>query len=773
MSREVRDWTGQVFSKMYCMKRLLVFSILLSFLAMTVCPGAAAQDRKLVTGRIINKKTGKPFGKNDIVVTIYAFDTEAQAEDALKILNDGNGVITDALEFMPPDISGYYQGVVAETGAIIFKPDLAPGILERVRSRSEIDVMIDVGEILTASTKTATASGIRALEEETSVDGNYLNALYTFRVPAFVGRRNARMILQPFFIDGNTGDTLSCLRPWVFDGTQYSLTQERRMGYDPSNDPLVEYRRSDTLTRDEFLVSWRDTVYLENPRGRYYIKGALQLEDYNGVYFKRDSLPLASVRARRPMQFLEYRLGSYELDPAEYYVRPRPEKVNTAGEISLTFLINRAEIDPRDTMNRYYLDMLKSRLSGIVSAETSRLKEFHIIGVASPDGMYAKNLDLARKRTAFAQSQITSVLPEDVRARVYMTAKAEVTPWSAVADLLEKDSLMAEASELRAIIEKYPGRHDRQSLTIRQLPYYRSVVMDYLPRLRTVKYVYVHEEFRELTPDEVMARYLNDEEYRSGRKHFDLYEYWHLFRMISDVDEKCAISRRAYEETLNDNGAPWVLAANNLAVSYLKKGQVDTSILSPFIDTRFRCNRRMRLNDGTYETLNPEAVVANQLCMYLLSDNFSRASVLAQMLPDNGRYDDLIALTMCLGGYYKGGSTPEERQKRAMWFETVKESSPVNRVVMLLALNTRAYDMLAEKALAELSPDEPLTWYFKAVISSRKCRYPDADAMEPYVFEECLSRCIEMDPRYLDIALSDGDIDSDMLKEFMKYNVLK
>lgn len=747
---------------------------LMCILLYASCPQTAySQDRKLVTGRILNKKTGKPFGKNDIVITIYAFDTEAEAEDALKVLNEGTGVVNGAIEFMPPDISGYYQGAVAETGALIFKPDLTPGILERVRSRSEINVLIDAGELLTASQKIESAPGIIALDEESEISGNYLNALYTFRIPPYVGRRNARLILQPFFIDGVSKDTISTLEPWVYDGTQFSLTQKRRMGYDTGNDPLSGFVRKDTLTKKEFFIPWRDTVYLENPSGRYMIRGKIQVEDFNGVYFSRDSLPLASVRARRPMQFLEYNFSPRELDPSEYYIRPRPEKVNTAGEISLSFLINRAEIDFRDTMNTHQLGILKSRLSDIVTAETSKLKEFHITGVASPDGMYEKNLALAKKRTEFAQKQITSVLPEYVRKRVYMTVNAEVAPWTDVADLLEKDSLLTLAGKIREIVRSYPGRHYRQSLEARQLPEYRKVITGYLARLRTVRYTYVHEEFRELTPEEVMVRYRTDKDYIDGKKHFDLYEYWHLFRMISDPDEKEEVSRRAYEETIEDNGSPWILAANNLAGACIRKGIADTTILAPFIDTRFKCNRRIRHADGTYETLNPEAVVANQLCMYLMTEQFSRASILSQMLPDTEANREIIALTMCLGGYYKGGNTPEEHQKRNSWFETAAGTSPLNRVVMYLAPNTRSYDVMAGEALESLPDENPLKWYFKAVLSSRRCGYPDADVMEPYRFEEYLARCFELDPDYIDIALTDGDINEDMLKDFLKYNDLR
>lgn len=730
-----------------------------------------SQDRKLVTGKITNKMTGKPFGKNDVIISIYAFDTVAQAEEALSALN-GGGFVHGAYEAMPPDITGYYQVTVPETGAIVFKPDMKDGFMEKVRGRAEINVSIDIGQVIESAVKTEKSSNITPLEEEVQIEGNWLYAVYTFKLPENVGKSNARLILQPFFLEGGKSDTLAFLKPWVYDGEEYHLTQERRMGYESYNDPLMKYVVRDTanvLSEKSLLVPWRDTIYLENPRGRYYVRGRVQVEDYNKVYYLRDSLPLASSRARRPMQFLDYNLEQYQLDPEQYHERPLPEQMNTAGEISLTFLVGQAKLDDRDPMNEVYMNDLKKNLHDIVYGEISWLKEFHIVGISSPDGTYAKNLELAGKRMAFAQAEITSVIPKKKLRLVYTTTKAKVAPWSAVADLMEKDGLDAEAQRLRKIIAAEKS-HDAQGAAIRKLPFYRTTVTKYLPKLRTVRYVYSHEEMRELTPEEIMARYRSDQEYISGKKHFKLYEYWHLFRMLKDEKELDDIYKRAYEETKEDIGTAWIFAANKFAASCLKKGIADTTILSPYIDTRFQCNRKFTNMDKTIEIVNPDAVVANQLCMYLMTGNFQRASIMAQMLPKS-KYKDLIAVTMCLGGRYKGGKTAEEKQERAEYFETVMNSGPRNKVVMLLSQNTRAYDQLAEKALAELPQDDALTWYFRAVLSCRKCKRPDADFMEPQNFEYYLGECLRIDPTYLGIAQTDGDIDEDMLKEYMKYNM--
>ncbi len=729
-----------------------------------------SQDRKIVTGRIINKTTGKPFGRNDISIEIYGFDTEAVAEDVFRELSESPAaVINNAYFITPPDESGYFTATLPPTGSMIVKPGISKPILLHIRHRTDISLSIDVGELIEASTKVEPFSHIGSLEEEVEISGNNLNALYTFKVPRNIGADNARLILQPVFMEARSGDTLSFLKPWVFDGKQYALAQERKMAYNIENDPLYEYVREEELTSDEFIVQWKDTVYLEDPKGHYYIKGKLILEDYNMIYYIKDSLPLASSRARRRMQFLDYSLETPHLDPQEYLVRPRPEKIESHGEMSLTFLVNKAALDHSDPQNKLSLDKLKSDLLTIVRSETSRLTEFHIVGVASPDGRYSKNLALANERTKYAFNEVTSVLPKHDRDRIYMTNKSIVAPWSDVADLLEKEGRTAEAADVRRILAA-EGNHDRQGDRIRRLPYYKTTISPLLPRLRTVKYTYAFDEIRELRPDEILTRYRTDEEYISGKKHFALYEYWHLFQMVEDPEELKALYRRAYEETKETNSEPWIYASNLLARTLRDADIADTTILSHFIDDRFKCNATRTNLDGTKEKVNPAPVVANQLCMFLMSNNFKRASVMSQMLPNTDEYKLLKAVTMCLGGYYKGGRNEKERAERAEWYEIVKESSPRNRVVMLLALDTRSHTLLAEKAVEQLPADDPLTWYFKAIISGRKCNFPDADFMEPENFYMYLQTCFDMDRSFIGLARNDGDIDEDELNMFFKYN---
>lgn len=738
-------------------------TILLLTLQLFALP-LGAQEMKRVTGHIVDKTTGKPIDLKQVSVSVYGFNTVAQAEDVKKQMDgdENTFVAPDAQAF--PDDNGYYEITIPETGALIFKADMKPAVLEKVNYRLEINVKIEMGNYIRTSTITAVRDQVGVLDPQGDIEGNWLKARSTIALPENSGKTNARMIVQPILIDGVTKDTLRYLKPTVMDGQEYRVTQLRRMNYNADNDPLNRWLSPDTLTSAAQIVNWADTIYLENPSKNYQVKGIIQLEDYNLPYFKKEYF-LASSRLRRPLRFLEYSMEPYMLDPEQYRERAKREKRNTAGNMSLNFMVGKAQLAADDEEGRRQIDSVKSVLLDIIHGEGSQLKEFHITGTASPDGPYASNMNLAKKRMEYALNQIVSVLPKNVRDRVYMTTTATVAPWTAVAELLEADSLMVEAKAIRDIVSNNPGTPDRQWGKIRALPYYRSLIVNYLPRLRSVRYQYGYEIFRELTPEEILERYRNDEDYRSGRKRFALYEYWHLFQLVKEPDELEKLYKRAYDESIEANGRPWILAANSLAASYIARGVADTTLLRNFIDlqTPVVDYHLMKMNGNGYDIVNPEAVVANQMIMYVMTNNFRKAGQLTNILPDNDKNRLVRAYALCLGGYYKGGNTPDQRRRAREVFETVSESSPLNKVVLCLAMNTKTYDTLAEEAMSALPSDSALTDYLWAVIYGRKGARTQ-DFMDDMASEDYLVACFRKDPSYIDIAAGDGDIVETIMK---------
>lgn len=746
------------------MKKSLFLFIFFSVLAACFSSHVLdAQEIKTVTGKILNKTTGKPFDPQ--TVTIYTFNTVGEAEDALRAMKE-TGYFFGNLE-IKPEADGYYETRVAETGALlvaIIGVDEKP--LEKVNYRMVIDFNIVGGNILPPSISTAQVTEPQPIEGENEIQGDTLTATSTIPLPDRFGKTNARLILQPILFSAETSDTIRYLTPRIYDGEQYSLTQNRRMEYDSKeNDPLVRFVNPDMpLRADSMIVNWADKIKLPDPSKGYYVEGYLQMEDYNAVYYN-DTIMLASPRSRRPLKFLEYSFDQYNLDPNKYKERAQKELRNTSSNISLNFLVNKAQIDEKDTVGMQQLEQLRSDLLGIVKGDGSRLTEFHLKGISSPDGSYNSNLNLAKARMNFAMSQITSVISRHDLDRIFHSTKAEVAPWSAVADILEADSLKTEAADVRAIIEQYPNSHDSQGIRIRRLPYYKEIISPRLSQLRTITYEYKYEINRELTPAEILDRYENDQDYRSGKKKFALYEYWHLFQMVKDKDELFELYKRAYNDSKEVSGTPWALAANNYALGCLEREIIDTTILSPLINAGFRINIETKRADGTVSSvINPDACVANQIAMLLKSNNFSRASVLVQILPNTDRFRMIKALTMCLCGMYKGGRTFEEQQRNLGYFNLIANSTPRNKVVMSLAMRTPNYDLAAEAAIEELPQDEALTDYFKAIVACRNAERAatSGDAFTAFMEEDeakfWLQSAISKDKNYYHIAESDKDI---------------
>lgn len=725
-----------------------------------LCLPAVAQQVKLVSGRILDKETKKPFSNE--AVFIYAYHTVAAAEDAKKIIDESNGTLTADAEAVA-DAGGNYEIKVAENGALIYKVGIAPCILENVNYRMEINISIDAGIVLDVVSIVGTLQDISPREQAPTMIGNKLMMRNTFPIPAQFGKTNARLIIQPYVVECSKQDTISFAHPLVYDGEQYKLTQERRMGYNLKNDPLATYIDSVPLTESRMNIEWQDTIIVPDPTLNYFSNAVILLEDYNQVYYNKTT-KIISCEARRPLKFLEYSLDQYELDPNKYIRKPKRELRNTATNISLSFLVGKAEIDPADPENAIQINKLKDDLLAIINCEDCKLKEIQVTGVSSPEGSYAANFALAQRRAGFAKQQISDLLPQKALSRVFMPApNSRVASWLELADILEKDTLPTEAAEIRQLIEENSKSQDAQFAKVKNLPYYATTIKDHLPALRYMRFEYKHEIFRELTPEEVMYRYENDPDYHSGRKQFALYEYWHLFRMVKDPKELEALYRRAYKESEQLEGQPWILPANLLAVSYLRRDTVDASILEPFIDrkTRNANVERTRMDGVTKETINPEAVIANQLAMYLKGNNFEQASVMAQILPNSEQNARLKAFAMCLGGYYKGGNTPAEREEAKQTFQLVKESSPLNEVIMYLAMDSKGYDVMAQRAAANLPKDDPKAWYLKAIIQNRSGELGFEAA------KNCLVKCFSLNEAYIRTAEMDGDIGKDLFEYTM------
>lgn len=748
---------------------------------------AAAQQITIVSGKILNQQEGKkkpepfPFGET---VEVHAFNTIAAAQDAKKQAENSGGFInSDAFYIVGPD--GYFEVNVAETGALLVRVVNAMKyeIIE-VNYKKEINKTISTDRSLGEVIVTADRVVPDPEPEASEIEGNNLYVKNNFPIPRQFCKPNSRLIIQPYVINCKTKDTVTFTRPIIMTGEEYMQTQDRRMLYEMEHDPLATHEnKRQKMSNERFDLPYTDTVYISDPTQNYMTYSIMLLEDYNKVTYEKLNI-LTTCETRRPLNFLETAFPPMNVNPMDYKVKPRAERRDTKGSIQLGFLVGRAQLDPENPMNEEQLNKMHTELGAMMADPTITLKTFKITGVSSPEGRYASNLALAKQRTDFAYNAITSVIPQRTMRTIFTSRDTRVAGWDEVADLLESDTLPNEAAEIRAIVEKYPKSLDAQSAAVARLPYYKTVIKDRLPRLRTVQYEYTYELFRELAPEEILHRYETDEDYRNGTKSFTLYEYWHLFQQVKDKKELEALYKRAYEDSKPSfYGKPWILAANNLAVSYLERDTFDLELLEPLIDIGVQKVNLKTSFEGYENTINPEEVIINQLAMCIKAHNFRKASVLAQILPDEPKYETVRAFARCLGGYYKGGSTVEEANERKKIFEIVKNSTPLNGVVMCLAMKQAQYDNEAMTLLENLPKDDALTWYLKGIARRRiqgesaideawmeYFSYPKDETSPPYTGTNaigCLIQSFVMDKSMFEYAANDGDIGEKFFNELV------
>ena len=718
---------------------------------------ALAQKMVKVSGTVYNIAENRKVPFSDVTVDVYAAKTVAVGEDMKKILDSNDQektLLLDQEGKTTTDENGYYEILVPDNGALIFKVGLSPSVLKEVRHQMKIDVSIDEGVMLESVTVTAMRLVLKPEPTAPKMIGNMLIPYNTFKLPPYFGNRFSRLIIQPYVLDCETNDTVTFARPSVYDGKEYALTQERKMGYDMDRDPLRPYIKAEALTTRAMNLDWTDTIIVPDPNRNYSCFAIVNLEDYSASNSR--TYQINTCQTKRPMKFLQYNLFSEQMDPLQHKERAQIEKRNTSDKIQLSFLINSDQLTDTPE-NKQSLAMLRNKLKEIAESPGTVLKEFHVAGTASPDGHYSSNLSLAERRMRKIEQEITSILPQYTLERVYRNPHAEVAPWEEVVKLLERDGKSTEAGKVKEILAKNKGI-EAQGRALKQLDWYPTVIVPYLDELRVVNYNCLYEIYREPNDEEVMAQYRE----KGLKGSYTRYEYWKLFQLITDEKELEALYRRAYEESLEQKH-PWALAGNNLAASYLERDTVDTSILEPLIDLSIHSTDYSRMNaDGSRtEIVNRLEVVTNQLCMYIKKGDFEHASVLVKILPEDSKFDLLKAYTWALGGYFQGGTTPEEKERAQKTFETIKASSPQNEVVMYMALDNRAGNAAAKASLAKLPQDSALTWYFKATLSARE---GEIEFMNTVI---ALSECFKRDKSFVATAQNDGEFNEDIIQAAM------
>ena len=665
--------------------------------------GALAQSEIIrVTGKVVDSKKGEPLG----FVNVTDMETKRLVAQT--------------------NVDGRFSVNVHANTTLRFSMIGAEVMSVKLRGRDSLMVQMIMTDVALGTVETVAKRVVnRVIVEPTPMEivGNTVYFKNVVGVPSKMFGHNRRLVAQRVFKNKTRKQTV-IMRPLVYDAVEYNQTQDRLYSFDmkgKNGDPLAPFVliKNDTLRdkkvdhRDSFM--YMDSLYVKNPDDDFQAVTLLAIEDYNRIVF-RDTL-VTSKGKINPMRWLDYSFGASEITDEALYPKAIPQLRDSRGNIDLRFPIGKAAFDPEEAHNAAEISKLKAQIQDIAATRDATVQALSINGTSSPDGRYASNLALARRRMEYAISYFRSQMPEKLRSGMKFSSNASVAPWSEVAKLLRADSLEEEADKVEAVMKLYNG--DAVSQKMKRLPFYSKLLLNkYLPMLRSVGYTMSYSIYRNLTLDEIKDLYKKD-----YRKLSD-YEFFKLYRSEENDAQREKYLRQALEVSPS-----FMIAANYLAALLIKHDKPDADVLRKFAGEKA-----------------PEVVNRNQMVALLANHEYQAADSLAAYVPATAENRLLLAVSGAFMGDYEAN------------YDAIAPTGLRNEVVLLLAMKKNEVALAKSKMLTD---DDAVTHYIKAI-----CLHRSNDTNIAAEANRELKKALELDPELIEIAEGDADLNElDCIKE--------
>lgn len=740
-------------------------------------------------------------------IRIYSFINEDVANRWMSLIQEGEHEIEESKSETTPDKeTGYFQLDLEREGLVVYVgckgynvvklayEDCNPGLEIVLTKKGDREIKNKVDSISSLDEVEVEGDRIRKSSSgsiSTAVENDWMISRAEFRIP-FKLRKNMRVAAQALWRDrvdivDETRDTVFTYGSATFhDKNEHRDTQLRRMDFDMERDSMygitqIGKKRLDSLAvetnaelmsqisfmpdADTILVNIVDAMsgFDPDPSHPYPFGATVQIVDYNTVLYTE----VFNNNGERstPLKFLEFDFADFLPDSTEFVVHSRKVSNTHSVDLKLQFHVGSAILDERDTTNVKQLSDLRNTLFNIDEDEDRTLLDVRLTGMASPEGNFLSNKELAARRARTVEREVVSFIGNPNKV---MTEEAKVAKWEWVADSLEYDGHKSIAQEIREITEKFPGNIAVQNSHISKIGSYGLVKEVYLPKFRIVRCEY-SEKKNELKDPRLIL-----EEYNKGKK-LSRAEYFRLLHFIRN--DKPLLKRVASDAVKNTyekkysrdsvyNYGHWAYAAAMLANAYVATDTLDMKLQEPFFSYRIEkvsekqdtvffpdINSKEKISDNVVGYHNSIPMAANQLIM-TIKQHKRQYNKLAQvwecLIERYGEeYAKLVDISKCKRGLYR-----QENEEGKRIREVVMSISPTNAVVMNLAMSNPKNindDYLLNAIKDTLSlPDKSASDYLKSIISLRR--------KEQGMAENYLANSFCKDIRMIAVANNDFDL---------------
>ncbi len=661
-----------------------------------------------------------------------------------------------------------------------------------VKREKDMDILVELTETFKKATnlgeakKTSSRLQDAIGELEQKVEGNWVGLILNDLHPrdAYM-KKNFRYVLQPVAKHIRSGATsdwkdltpkkgaveLTYLKPLVIDRSEFDITQRRMYDFNILNDSLGQGHRmvvGDTLpyreskygertladsTKQRFKRSVRNWnidsdktswYYASDLRENYVFYALMAYQDYHRVY--RVDTAIIGVGTSRPWIWMDYDfeagfITEESLQRQKWFkgnereirkVIPQPandELQKSSGSVSIIFELGKSVLNLEDSVNRAEVEKMNADIDAILNKDGTVLERITFVGKSSPEGGYAYNLELAKRRRDALKNYLYHRIGS--KGGRWTGDDAVVASWSELIPLLEEDSLTAEANDLRTICEATQEEAER-GRKVAQLPYYTMLKDKYCPRLRNTTYTVVFREYRQKSLDEIRESYQEN-----GCDKLSRYDNWMLYTHEEDTTKKMAILKDlVYKSQYHSND---FLFASDLQTMLIEAGTPDRDLLTKYVESaRYG---RTPIDMGT---LVPEEVYYNHITALLHHTDFTGAYQLlhkahVKNLSSNQTLRNLVEVLY--------GDRSEAKM------EAVANTSLRNHIIVLLMKGDEESDQTAYLLCDSLKKEDlALGYYFSAICQNRLDDEVGA--------EKSASRAFRLNPTMKTVARYDKDLSS-------------
>lgn len=599
-------------------------------------------------------------------------------------------------------------------------------------------------------------------------------------LPAGTVAGDSRLIIQPYAVECETGDSVDYVKGLCYEGAEYHELQDRRMGYNyRKNDKLKEYYSSNRILNLNTPVDIDTTVvYRKRTRGMdYKFPFYVEVADYHHIYYSHVATT-SSCTKKNYYKFLNLAVSQADMDLDEFATQAEENYETKNQDIKLRFQVGKSLLI-QDAIN----DSIRDTFIEELKSYGDLLMQVSVEATASPDGGYEANRKLAAGRLDVASDVIRRGLG---KADIKFTKQApKVYSWDDVAKQLDSEGNSDKADSLRTAMTSGEG-------AIRVLPFYDSYIVPILESMRRMRCTYAYERKHIMTGSEVAAFYYeHKQDLIDGKVRLSEGDYYNLFDVIEDKEDQDIITRLAYRQVTKDYGYEnmkfAMYCANRYAILCMKEGKADLNILRPFINTRSsRVQDRPNRNSDVAQK-NRREILINQILMYYMKDErdsaqsymnfwFGKASE-----QSNAKVAKLRTFISFKDRFIKcvtGQMSQSETASYLTEMEEVLASHKDNRAIFyceatpeLMTLKQLGLTQsLVDSLVNAMDDDNAKKWYMKGILAARQEEMkPSHAGNENYVPDYLcyFHHSFQLDPSYKFYYFNDGQISDDMRKKYL------